>query len=85
MATLTELKLDMRNGVGCETWTKSSPETCCKADATCPCVVASDEGETIPDATTGNSRVSVADVDCVGAPVAFKDARTACDTAETIC
>ena len=68
MATLTELKLDMRNGVDCEIWTKSSPE-----------------GETIPDATTGNSRVSEADVDCVGAPVVFKDARTACDTAETIC
>jgi hypothetical protein len=50
-----------------------------------PCVVASAEGETIPDATTANSRVSEADVDCEVAPVTFKYVRTACDTAETIC
>ena len=86
---LTELNLLNPEEAGGETWTRCSPDRLCIADATGPCIVASAVfGLPICDATKGTSATCVFDV-VSGAveeePGTFRDANTACETAETIC
>ena len=85
---LTELNLLNPEEAGGETWTRCSPDRLCIADATGPCMVASAVfGLPICDAIKGTSATCVFDV-VSGAveeePGTFRDANTACETAETI-